>query len=45
MQSLRGQSSMAPIGVAYGEPFLVREPMRLDDPVRFFGPEYLSGIQ
>lgn len=33
------------IGVAYGEPFLVREPMRLDDPVRFFGPEYLSGIQ
>ncbi len=33
------------IGVAYGEPFLVREPMRLDDPVAFFGPEYLTGIQ
>lgn len=33
------------IGVKYGEPFLVREPMRLDDPVKFFGPEYLIGIQ
>ncbi len=33
------------IGVKYGEPFLVREPMRLDDPVQFFGPEYLVGIQ
>lgn len=33
------------IGVEYGEPFLVREPMRLDDPVVFFGPEYLAGIQ
>ena len=33
------------IGVKYGEPFLVREPMRLDDPVKFFGPEYLVGIQ
>jgi len=33
------------IGVAYGEPFLVREVMRLDDPVAFFGPEYLRGIQ
>ncbi len=33
------------IGVEYGEPFLVREPMRLDDPVAFFGPEYLVGIQ
>ncbi|MFQ5675709.1 MAG: bacillithiol biosynthesis deacetylase BshB1 [bacterium] len=33
------------IGVKYGEPFLVREPMRLDDPVKFFGPEYLTGIQ
>jgi bacillithiol biosynthesis deacetylase BshB1 len=28
------------IGVRYGEPFLVREPMRLDDPIAFFGPEY-----
>jgi bacillithiol biosynthesis deacetylase BshB1 len=33
------------IGVKFGEPFLVREPMRLDDPVAFFGPEYLTGIQ
>ena len=33
------------IGAKYGEPFLVREPMRLDDPVDFFGPEYLTGIQ
>lgn len=33
------------IGVKYAEPFLVREPMRLDDPVTFFGPEYLGGIQ
>lgn len=33
------------IGVDYAEPFLVREPMRLDDPVAFFGPEYLTGIQ
>lgn len=33
------------IGAAYGEPFLVREPLRLDDPVRFFGPEYLTGMQ
>ena len=33
------------IGARYGEPFLVREPMRLDDPVAFFGPEYLTGLQ
>jgi bacillithiol biosynthesis deacetylase BshB1 len=33
------------IGVDYAEPFLVREPMRLQDPVKFFGPEYLVGIQ
>ena len=30
------------VGCEYGEPFLVREPMRLDDPVAFFGPEYLN---
>jgi bacillithiol biosynthesis deacetylase BshB1 len=29
------------VGVQYGEPFLVREPIRLDDPVTFFGLEYL----
>jgi len=33
------------IGVKFGEPFLVREPMRLDDVVAFFGPGYLTGIQ
>ena len=33
------------IGVRFGEPFLVREPMALNDPVAFFGPEYLTGIQ
>ena len=32
------------IGVKYGEPFLVREPMRVDDPVKFFGREYLNSI-
>jgi bacillithiol biosynthesis deacetylase BshB1 len=30
----------AQIGVKYGEPFLVREALKLDDPVAFFGPEY-----
>ena len=29
------------IGVKYGEPFLVREAIKLKDPVEFFGPEYL----
>ena len=29
------------IGVKYGEPFLVREAIKLKDPVAFFGPEYL----
>ena len=28
------------IGVQYGEPFLVREPMKLSDPIKFFGTEY-----
>jgi bacillithiol biosynthesis deacetylase BshB1 len=32
------------IGVEYGEPYLVREPLRLDDPVEFFGPEYLDSF-
>ena len=32
------------IGTAYGEPFLVREPLRLDDPVKFFGSEYLNSF-
>ena len=29
------------IGVKYGEPFLVREAIKIEDPVEFFGPEYL----
>ena len=32
------------IGVRYGEPFLVREALKVDDPVGFFGPEYLDTI-
>ena len=32
------------IGVKYGEPFLVREALKLDDPVQFFGPECLNFI-
>jgi bacillithiol biosynthesis deacetylase BshB1 len=34
----------AQIGVTFGEPFLVREAMKLEDPVEFFGPEYLRTI-
>ncbi len=32
------------IGVKYGEPFLIRESLKLNDPVDFFGPEYLETI-
>jgi bacillithiol biosynthesis deacetylase BshB1 len=32
------------IGVMYGEPFLVREAIKVDDPVAFFGPEYLETL-
>jgi len=32
------------IGVKYGEPFLVREAIKLNDPVGFFGPESLDTI-
>jgi len=32
------------IGVKYGEPFLVRESIKLDDLVKFFGPEYQDTI-
>lgn len=32
------------IGVKYGEPFLIREALKLDDPVAFFGPEYLETV-
>jgi bacillithiol biosynthesis deacetylase BshB1 len=37
----RDRFSGAKIGVKYGEPFLVREAIKLEDPVAFFGPEYL----
>ncbi len=30
------------IGVKYGEPFLIREALKLNNPVDFFGPEYLE---
>ena len=32
------------IGVEFGEPFLVREALRIDDPIDFFGPECLETI-
>ncbi len=32
------------IGVKHGEPFLVREAIKIDDPVDFFDPEYLETI-
>lgn len=32
------------IGVKYGEPFLIRETLKLDNLVDFFGPEYLDAI-
>ena len=32
------------IGVKYGEPFLIREVLKLNDPVDYFGPEYLETI-
>ncbi len=32
------------IGVAYGEAFLVRETLRVDDPIEFFGPECVNTL-
>ncbi len=32
------------VGVEFGEPFLVREALSIDDPVKFFGPECLETI-
>ena len=32
------------IGTEFGEPFLVREPLRVDDPVAFFGPAYAKSF-
>jgi bacillithiol biosynthesis deacetylase BshB1 len=37
----RDKSYGAKIGVKFGEPFLVREALKIKDPVEFFGPEYL----
>lgn len=41
---IRARHYGAHIGVKYGEPFLVREAIKLEDPVGFFGPEYLWTI-
>jgi bacillithiol biosynthesis deacetylase BshB1 len=40
----RAKQYGAYIGVEYAEPFLVREPLKLEDPVAFFGPEYLDSF-
>ena len=40
----RARQFGAQIGAVHGEPFLVREAIRVDDPVLFFGPEYLWTI-
>ncbi|MFA9453410.1 MAG: bacillithiol biosynthesis deacetylase BshB1 [Candidatus Aminicenantaceae bacterium] len=32
------------IGAKYGEPFLIREFLKIEDPVAFFGPEYLDTV-
>jgi bacillithiol biosynthesis deacetylase BshB1 len=32
------------VGVEFGEPFLVREALKIDDPVEFFGPQCLETI-
>ena len=36
---IRAKRYGSSIGAAYGEAFLVREPLRVDDPIAFFGPE------
>ncbi|MGZ5495672.1 MAG: bacillithiol biosynthesis deacetylase BshB1 [Candidatus Aminicenantales bacterium] len=40
----RARNCGAHIGAKFGEPFLVREAIRVEDPVGFFGPEYLWTI-
>jgi N-acetylglucosamine malate deacetylase 1 len=40
----RARHCGAQIGAKFGEPFLVREALRVEDPVGFFGPEYLWTI-
>jgi len=32
------------IGAKYGEPFLIRESLKIEDPVALFGPEYLDTV-
>jgi len=41
---IRARHYGAQIGATFGEPFLVREAIRVDDPVGFFGPECLWTI-
>ncbi|MEE8348910.1 MAG: bacillithiol biosynthesis deacetylase BshB1 [Acidobacteriota bacterium] len=41
---IRAQRYGSSIGVPYGEAFLVREPLRVDDPVEFFGPECANAL-
>jgi bacillithiol biosynthesis deacetylase BshB1 len=41
---MRNRRFGAQIGAKYGEPFLVREALQVDDPVAFFGPESLWTI-
>ena len=40
----RGRQYGTYVGVEFGEPFLVREALRVDDPIEFFGPEFLETI-
>ncbi len=40
----RGRQYGTYIGVTFGEPFLVREALKIDDPVEFFGPQCLETI-
>ena len=40
----RGQYWGNKIGVQYGEPFLIREPMEVEDPVEHFSNSYFSGL-
>jgi len=41
---IRDRRYGAQIGAKYGEPFLIREALKVDDPVAFFGPESLGTI-
>ena len=41
---IRAKRYGSSIGVAYGEAFLVREPLRVDDPIDFFWPECANAM-